>query len=766
MGRTRLSWAALSLLVALGGCQEAIDDSGGEDGCLTARQQFAEKVWAPLMSSTCIACHNSQGAAKDTKLVLQNTSWPGYLDANFETVKSVAAYQYEGTSLLLMKPTGRISHGGGQVVALGSPEYAALEELVARLGKPETCADDGKADAAFYTGVKQLDPPATYRRATVALAGRVPTVDEEAWLEVNGEQGLSALIDGLLEEDAFYDRLKETYNDRLLTDKYLPGDDSVNLLSGEDYPNRKWWDDEDYKVSDAARAAGNKLGGRAVAREPLEIIAHVVREGRPFSEILTADYTMVNPLSARSYGVYEGVGFESDADPDEWREAKIKGVPHAGVLTSPMMLNRFPTTDTNRNRHRSRTLFDIFLATDVLALAERPIDPTSIQDHNPTMFNSNCTVCHAMIDPVAGAFASWNAQGRYAPPEEGWYADMRPPGFGKDAIPTEDQPRALQWLAKKVVEDPRFATAAVRMAWWMLTGQEPLREPAADDQTIADEAERQARRTAWLVQSAEMDAVRQQLVDGGLDFKVAVKALVLSGAFRAGEASEDVLAERSYELGAIGGGHLLVPEQLARKIMATTGLPWREKPAEGDLLLSKERYRLLYGGIDSDQVIERIDSPNGLIAAIGVRMANEMACLATARDFSLPPSMRRLFPYAETAFEPEDENGFGVPAAEEAIKRNIRHLHAHLLGEVLADDDPELQTTYELWEGVWRDGRAAVLKGDQPEKLAGPCQSTSDWWTGAKLPEARIVDRDPRYTVRAWMAVVSYLLSDYRFLFE
>lgn len=760
MSTTRWS---LALVMVLAGCQEAVDEDADE--CQTARQQFAEQVWAPLMSTTCIACHNSQGAAKDTKLILQNTSWPGYLDANFETVKAVAAYQYEGTSLLLMKPTGRISHGGGEVVPLDSPHYEALEELVARLGEPETCTES-EADAAFYTGIGQLDAPATFRRAAVALAGRVPTIDEQAFLEVNGEEGLVALLDALLDEDAFYERLKETYNDRLLTDKYLSGDDAANLLSGDAYPHRRWWDEEGYAASDAARAAGKKHGGSAIAREPLELIAQVVREGRPFSEILTADYTVVNPLSARSFGVYESAGFESDADPQEWRTAKIGGVPHAGVLTSPMLLNRFPTTETNRNRHRARKVFDIFLATDVLALAERPIDPTSIQDHNPTMFNSNCTVCHAMIDPVAGAFASWDTQGKYAPPEAGWYPDMRPPGFGKEVVPTAEQSKALQWLAKRIVEDPRFATAAVRMAWWMLTGQEPLREPAADDATIADEAEREGRRRAWLVQSAEMDAVRQQLVDADLNFKVAIKALVLSGAFRAGEASEEVLTERAHELGAIGGGHLLVPEQLARKILATTGLPWREGSGGSDMLLSKERYRLLYGGIDSDQVIDRIGSPNGLIAAIGVRMANEMACLATARDFSLPPSARRLFPTVETSFEPEDENGFGVPAAEEAIKRTIQHLHAHLLGEALPDDDPELEETWNLWVGVWREGREAVAKGDQSEGLPWPCQSTSDWWTGKKLPDAQVVDRDPRYTVRAWMAVVSYLMSDYRFLFE
>ena len=33
-------------------------------------------------------------------------------------------------------------------------------------------------------------------------------------------------------------------------------------------------------------------------------------------------------------------------------------------------LNRFPTTPTNRNRHRARIAYDLFLATDILKLGE------------------------------------------------------------------------------------------------------------------------------------------------------------------------------------------------------------------------------------------------------------------------------------------------------------------------------------------------------------------------------------------------------------
>ena len=70
----------------------------------------------------------------------------------------------------------------------------------------------------------------------------------------------------------------------------------MNLLSTTDYPDRRWWDDEEYEVDDATRELGEfATPMTAVAREALELIAHVVREDRPFTEILTADYTLVNP---------------------------------------------------------------------------------------------------------------------------------------------------------------------------------------------------------------------------------------------------------------------------------------------------------------------------------------------------------------------------------------------------------------------------------------------------------------------------------------
>src|SRR5439155_11094855 len=61
----------------------------------------------------------------------------------------------------------------------------------------------------------------------------------------------------------------------------------------------------------------------AIAQEPVNLFEHVVRENRPFSEILTANYVLVNPQSAHVYGVTGQVQFGGSYDRSDLREARL-----------------------------------------------------------------------------------------------------------------------------------------------------------------------------------------------------------------------------------------------------------------------------------------------------------------------------------------------------------------------------------------------------------------------------------------------------------
>lgn len=720
------------------------------DACVDIDDYFREQVWAPVLKQKCYACHNPAGAAKASDLVLQGTDFPGYLDVNRQTVANLAQLEIDDTSLLLLKPSAVIEHGGGAQIEIDGPEYAALAEFVERSKAPVHCVDD-RDIRAFYADLSLLDEAETTRKAVFLLAGRLPTEIELAVVEAAGFEGLDEVLEQVTHEEAFYDRLIEIYNDVLHTDAYLAGDDAVDTVDTQKFPNARWFDDLPEDDVAAARNATND----AIAREPLMLIDWVVRHDEPFSTILTANYTLANPWSARSYDIPMD-RFVDPADANEWVPIQFPDFPHAGLLTTSVFLNRYPTTETNRNRARSRVLYKFFLATDVLRLAVRPIDVTSIDDFNPTLYNPNCSVCHDNVDPIAGAFQGFDELGRYRPSDEGWYSDMRPPGLGDAQIPFDQSKRALQWLAPWLVRDRRFALAVVHTMFTGLTGQEPLTEPI--DEAAPDYLQRIG---AYEAQDYTFGQIADAFMADNWELRTVLKALVKTEWFRARGTDVPLSDTRTTELQDMGTARVLSPELLHRRIQATTGIPWRKGGTS--VLLSADYYRFFYGGIDSASVTQRLTEMNGVMANIADRMANEVACSVTAFDFGKPVADRMLFPLVERTDLP------GTPQGDAAIRANAVHLHEQLLGESLDEDDPEIQRTVGLFEALLADGHARMAdttNGRMTPSIAAACQAVVHPTTGDPLPEEQQVTEDPDYTVRAWMGVVTYLLGDYRFLYE
>lgn len=594
----------------------------------------------------------------------------------------------------------------------------------------------------------------TLRKASLELAGRLPQAIELQVTEDLEQAGLEASLAALMREPAFLGRVKEIYNDLFLTDKYLGDDNALALLTDDDYPNLHWY-------KDFADSSGNRVRTNdSVAQEPLELIAYVVRNELPFTEIVTANYTVANAYSARSMIGLKGIPLPAGESPSEFRPIRVGGLPHAGVLTSAMFLNRHPTSDTNRNRHRARVVFDFFLASDVEALADRPIDANGSSVENPTLNDPTCTTCHSVLDPMSGTFANFDETGRYKK-EVKWYGDMREPGFAGLPLPKSERANALQWLGKRLAAQPRFATAAVRVAFEGLTGQTLLSVAKLGDSAdpLYD-----FRRRAYDVQQWFLTEIEQRFVESRYNFKVLVREIILTPYFRAAAAAADLSPEESAELGSFGTARLLSPEQLSRKIVAVTGRGWKRRYTDIDLLMRD--YRLFYGGIDSDLVIKRIVEPNGVMTSMAQRMANEMACAIIPADLSRPSSKRLLFPDYERG---SLQLGAGDLPSQESlniIRSTAVRLHSQILGEELAIGDSELEATAELFVKVWTTGQKAVRDKRFAHQIAEPCRIWRSPDDDSELPEDRQVVRDDDYTVRAWMAVASYLMSDYRFLYE
>ena len=551
-----------------------------------------------------------------------------------------------------------------------------------------------------------------------------------------------------MHEEAFYERFREMMNDRLHTDAFLLDTDAIDTVDEDTFPTARWYEDlPDDQVADARNATND-----AIAREPLELAVHVVKNDRPFTEILLADGTMVNPWSARSYGLDLGM-FEDPNDPNEWVEVDFEDIPQSGLLTTSVFLNKYPTTPTNRNRHRSRMVQDFFLATDVMKLASRPINVTDVVGHNPTLNDANCNVCHSNVDGIAGAFMNWNENGHYRP-MGGWFGDMIAPGFEAIEVDPEDYDHALNWTMGYIVQDDKYPLGMVRFFYEPVIGQTPLSEP-----TEPGDLDYLANIRAAEAQTWKFQKIADDYVADGYEVRTIIKELIYSDYFRAINYDEDMDVQRRMELASMGTARVLPPEALSRKLVATTGYEWLKNG--NDALTSTNYYRFFYGGIDSISVTERLSDMNGVMANIAERMANEVSCEVTGLDFAKVPQERLLFPHVELSDVP------GMPGASEAIRANILYLHEHLLGETLAADDPEIERTYQVFMDVWNDGQAGLADELEPypTQLPSPCRATEDPITGPIAAENQVID-DPDYTARAWMAVMTYLLGDFRYLYE
>jgi hypothetical protein len=781
------------MLLALAGCQQ---EYGGDVGGASVPNNLDfgnyNAEGARLYGAQCAGCHGVEGNGTE-------------IGAPMVACASCGSIAQLAEEIELTMPIGKNTDASdctGQC-AQDIAEYIMYAFNGLSLYQATTSLD----------GVSALPLTDTLRNATVQLAGRLPTEAEITQVINEGESGFSTVMARVMNEDEFYVRLTEIFNDVFLTDKYHSSNDSdgaINLLDTDDFPNRRWYDsaypnlDRDIEenipqdnIDDDNRACAAYSSNDALAREGLELINYIVRNNRPITELVTADYTMVNWFSQKVYDaelVNPEDSFRELAqddnpclkysryydlatirfDPYDFKPARINrslehttGIPHAGILTSAMFLNRFPTTNTNRNRHRSYVVYDIFLDTDILEIeGSRPEDAIDTASANPTLDNPACYTCHTVMDPVASAFQHWDARGRRVPSTldaSSWSSNgIEAAGIAGKKIPTSGGSSQfetmLQWLGHEIAQDPRFMRAITRHLYKGIIGQDLLDAPGdnADPDVV----------TAYNAQRGILAEIGQAMVADGWNVKTAVTGLLLSPYYRANTVDNRKLVEANH----IGATRLLTPEMLQRKLKALFGFDWHELQA------NDQDNRIMFGGIDSDSVTERIEEPSGLMVAMQERMSVEMACHGTAFDFTKVRSPelneRRLFRYVTPNLVPYDSDGFELESNVEKIKENIQYLHASFLGENLSLTDAEIDQTYQVFLSTWRLGQTMLANPDDYEPtpssyLDWSCRGRWDRENGnADLDSEIRIERDENFVIRSWMAVITYLLSDYRFIYE
>ena len=657
---------------------------------------YGDRVENDIVQTRCIACHASGGIAKDSALVLQRSSATS-TDSNFAALRKLV--ESKGASHLLSKASGGSNHGGLVQLVPGSEGYQTLATLLGGLtgGVIKAPASD------FFDGVTLQSRVDTLRRAAIMVAGRAPTATEQLFVAKGDENTLRTALRDLLKGPGFHRFLTDGANDRLL----VRG--TQGQIIDANFPHHQSFVQTLYNyVKSRPEAAQSTAAAMNVANDfrqvvdtglresPGELIAYIAENERPYTEVVTADYMMMNPRMSQVFEA--GLTFTNPNDQTEFRPGRLNGYylwgdrtnrfiqdpltglqqviipstkrfpwPHAGLLNSPGFLQRYPTTATNRNRARARWALFHFLDIDIEKSVQRPTDPAALADlNNPTMNNPACTACHERLDPVAAAFQDYSDRGLYRehnegsdsldhfykfPPARGstpyqtgdtWYRDMRAAGLLGQDISMRSDP--LQQLANLMIKDPGFARAAVKFWWPSVMNAEVLLAPA-----VSSDSNYQDKLTAYQAQAAAIEQFAAKF-SRDWNLKNLLVDMMMSPWFRAASTSRSD-KRAALALADVGTEKLLTPEQLYQKTLALTGIGWgrrlavsSERSAPKDQLSGN--YLTLYGGIDSLAITRRQRTMSPLMSSVGQSMALQMACPIVIHELMLPEAKRFLFSQA------------------------------------------------------------------------------------------------------------------------
>ncbi len=800
---------ALGLLggaVSWAGCYGSGGEGTADGKCQSTREYFTTEVYGKALGS-CTSCHSQGGEAieKGAKFVIYRDTYPDFVSANIAAMTDYAKIRVDDKPVILRKPLGERAHGGGAVLKENSEEFKILSKFIGELsdGTERSCNDNGALQVSLMTNREVA------RKAALLLAGRMPT-EVELTQAASGDAPLAVAVLNMTRDEKFYDFLRETWNDVLLTQR------GIDPNTAEIYNNAPELYDDTYP---GYTTENRQWLGTSLTEEPMRFIDYVVRNDLPFSDVVAGNYVVANPFVARAYGLphtkeltaanyleweridYSPAQNQSDRD---GKNPRTVAVPAAGVLSTPAFLARWETTATNRGRKRARVVMKTFLATDIFKFAQRPVDSTALTSvQNPTFNSAMCTVCHTAMDPIAGAFRGYSERNDMAlfDPADKWHDDMRPPGINGVSMPPENYGNALMWTGAQIPRDPRFAISISQIMYQGLIGLAPLGFP--QDKAAADYKDKVL---AYSAQNDWFVTVARNFAESKFDLRKLVADIVLSPYFRA--KSSDIQNDALHD--DLGPGRLLSPEMLGRKYFATTGLYYfgndsisqnylraRDDFRRNDLIEDRD-WRLVYGGIDSGDVTKRTETISPIMLATAQYTGGIVACRSTSYDFTKPAADRRLFRDVELNTTPftiratADSQLVPVPGAEEAIRKNMASLYFRLLGETVGPDSEEVNQTYALFVDVWKDLEDTDLKGggknkgmwndrcraavdfDQPAKFepnkdgntVPVYQKLRERPDGAAYEAGMVLDRDDNYTVRSWQAVMTYLLTDYRFTHE
>lgn len=490
-------------------------------------------------------------------------------------------------------------------------------------------------------------------RASMTLRGTRPSVAD--LVKVADDPGaLPAIVDAYLETPEFGSVMRDLHAETLLVRIDQRG------LSFR-------------AIGPVANRTAGELNAN-VYEEPLRLIEHVIVNNKPYSEIVTADYSIAEPISAAVWGMsHSGTGEQVS----QWLDQR----PVSGILSSSGLYARHQSAGANYHRGRANVLSSALLCFDFLH-SDITID-TSIDLANPQIVsnalreNPACVGCHQTLDPLASTIFGFQPGARYTGYpvpmyrpmwENGWVGttDREPGYFGQPAVTVRD-------VGQQIARDPRFPRcAASRFAAYFT------------------QSDRGTLPFAWVARLTDA------FVAANLDAKTLAREIVLSDEFKVSHVSDDATPELAE---TVNGMLRVRPEQLDVLFADLTGLRWITDATvavygtpygPANLLRSDYNgFRALAGGIDSYFVTKATHTSNAVSSLLLRVLAATAAGAVVDSDFDGLASARRLL----TEVTPAQTD-------EPTIRAQLAKLHARIYSSLDAADSEAVDETYTLFATV------------------------------------------------------------------
>lgn len=504
--------------------------------------------------------------------------------------------------------------------------------------------EPGDSEATPTTGDEPepalLPPRARLLRISMALRGVRPSEAELAAVAKDPD-ALPDIVDDYLGTPEFGATVRDLHNDALL------------VLA-------------DFGVPPAGFLAKDTLAGmdpyaanRSIMEAPLRLIEHVVTSGRPYGEIVTADYSLADEAVAGAWGLkHAGQGWQIvDPPPD---------IPAAGILADSWLFSRHGSTISNAGRGRANAISRALLCFDFqsrdieIDASVNLADPNEVAE--AVQVNPTCVACHQQLDPLASFFAGYKLD--FAPLLVSYPHDHYTQGFFPDFLKVDMREphyfgspgQSLADLGDMISRDPRFSRCAAQRAHAYFYQLDLAEVPFTAAAQLQD-----------------------QLLAAKMDYKAMIKALVLDPGFALATGPE--------------GRRRARPGQLASLVADLTGFRWRSdlssfKVGKIDLMDdSMIGYHVLAGGVDAIFVQKPSYTYNATTSLTLRALARQAANAVVEADFAIADkTKRRLFTLVSAA-----------DSGSAKLRPQLVLLHRRFFADELADDSPEIDESLALF---------------------------------------------------------------------